>query len=200
MAYLIGQMSSSNIYRLNLGSSNSDEVYVGYYTKYDASSADINPIGSLPKTYIERILIVFGNTLGTLSAIINQKPTAELMPGLVGGNQTDEDEIGLKYREMSELSRLMSSGYGPLDSFMKINNESNNVFKLNDVGYNYEKIRIFNTRYRINRHKAVILPPSVHLLSNSPDDNRYNLRPFLYPTFGSSLENEILREIYNQNK
>lgn len=200
MAYLIGQMSSSNIYRLNLGSSNSDEVYVGYYTKYDASSADINPIGSLPKTYIERILIVFGNKLNTIQDIINQKPTAELMPGLTGGNQTDEEDIGLKYREMSELSRLMSSGYGPLDSFMKINNESNNVFKLNNVGYNYEKIRIFNYRYRLNRHKAVILPPSVHLLSNSPDDNRYNLRPFLYPPFGSSLENEILREIYTEKK
>jgi NAD+ synthase (glutamine-hydrolysing) len=52
----------------------------------------------------------------------------------------------------------------------------------------------------MNRHKAVILPPSVHLLSYSPDDNRYNLRPFLYPPFGASLENEILREIYNKSK
>ena len=28
------------------------EILVGYYTKYDASSGDINPIGSLPKIYV----------------------------------------------------------------------------------------------------------------------------------------------------
>jgi len=191
-AYLIGQMSTTKGYLLNLGSSNSDEVYVGYYTKYDASSADINPIGSLPKIFIQRILIVFGNTLNTLDGIVNQEPTAELMPGLVGGNQTDEDDIGLKYMEMSELSRLMSSGYGPLDSFMKIASEPNNVFNTGTTGSKLAKIYTFNNRYRINRHKAVILPPSVHLLSYSPDDNRYNLRPFLYPKFETSLENQIL--------
>ena len=192
MAYLIGQMSTKSGYLLNLGSSNSDEVYVGYYTKYDASSADINPIGSLPKIYIQRILIVFGNTLGSLRHIINQEPTAELLPGLIGGNQTDEDDIGLKDMEMSELSRLMSSGYGPLDSYMKISTEPNAVFAGTRSPYKLKAIQTFNFRYRMNRHKAVILPPSVHLLSYSPDDNRYNLRPFLYPNFNSSLENEIL--------
>jgi NAD+ synthetase len=195
MAYLIGQMSGKNGYLLNLGSSNSDEVYVGYYTKYDASSADLNPIGSLPKIFIQRILIVFGNKLSSLNGIINQEPTAELLPGLIGGNQTDEDEIGLKYMEMSELSRLMSSGYGPLDSFIKIATEPNTVFGNTDNSYKLNKINTFNYRYRMNRHKAVILPPSVHLLSYSPDDNRYNLRPFLYPSFSNSLEKEILKGI-----
>jgi NAD+ synthetase len=195
VAYLVGQMSGTNGYLLNLGSSNSDEVYIGYYTKYDASSADLNPIGSLPKVYIQRILIVFGNTLDKLYGIINQEPTAELIPGLIGGNQTDEDEIGLKYMEMSELSRLMSSGYGPLDSFMKITTEPNEVFSEGTNASKLEKVINFNNRYRINRHKVVILPPSVHLLSHSPDDNRYNMRPFLYPRFANSLENEILKGI-----
>jgi NAD+ synthetase len=195
VAYLIGQMSITNGYLLNLGSANSDEVYVGYYTKYDASSADLNPIGSLPKIYIQRILIVFGNILDKLYRIINQEPTAELIPGLVGGNQTDEDDIGLKYMEMSELGKLMSSGYGPLDSFMKITTEPNDVFNTGTNASKLEKIYNFNSRYRMNRHKVVVLPPSVHLLSYSPDDNRYNLRPFLYPSFSTSLENEILKGI-----
>jgi NAD+ synthetase len=195
MSYLIGQLSKTNGYLLNLGSANSDEVYVGYYTKYDASSADINPIGSLPKIYIQRILIVFGNTLDKLYGIINQEPTAELLPGLIGGNQTDEDDIGLKYMEMSELSKLMSVGYGPLDTFMKIATEPNDNFNTISSISKLEKIRIFYNRYRMNRHKAVILPPSVHLLSYSPDDNRYNMRPFLYPNFDTSLENEILNGI-----
>ena len=190
--YLIGQMTT-NGYLLNLGSANSDEVYIGYYTKYDASSADLNPIGSLPKIYIQRILIVFGNTLDKLYGIINQEPTAELIPGLVGGNQTDEDDIGLKYMEISELSKLMSSGYGPLDSYMKIATEPNDVFNADSPSSKLAKIHNFNNRYRMNRHKSVTLPPSVHLLSFSPDDNRYNMRPFLYPSFTNSLEHEILK-------
>lgn len=32
----------------------------------------------------------------------------------------------------------------------------------------------------MNRHKTVIISPSVHLSSYDPDDNRHDLRPFLY--------------------
>lgn len=35
--------------------------------------------------------------------------------------------------------------------------------------------------YGINRHKATTLTPSYHAESYSPDDNRFDLRPFLYP-------------------
>ena len=41
---------------LNLGSSNLDEAVVGYYTKYDCSAADINPIASLTKHDIKNVL------------------------------------------------------------------------------------------------------------------------------------------------
>ena len=35
---------------LVLGSANVDEALRGYFTKYDCSSADINPIGGISKT------------------------------------------------------------------------------------------------------------------------------------------------------
>lgn len=35
--------------------------------------------------------------------------------------------------------------------------------------------------YAINRHKMTVLTPSYHAESYSPDDNRFDLRPFLYP-------------------
>ena len=41
---------------LVLASSNSDEAIRGFYTKYDASSADINPIGSFNKTFLKEFL------------------------------------------------------------------------------------------------------------------------------------------------
>jgi NAD+ synthetase len=186
MTYTVSQLKGRAL--LNLGSSNADEVYVGYYSKYDASSADVNPIGSLPKTYIQRILIVFGATLDKIRAIVNSEPTAELTPGLAGIAQTDETDIGLLYKEMSELGRLMSNGYGPLDTCQKLKNDKGEVFHNKDDTYINDKVTLFNYRYRLNRHKAVILPPSVHLLSQTPDDNRYNLRPFLYPPFSNSWQ------------
>ena len=148
----------------------------------------MNPIGSLPKTYIQRILIVFGSKIKSIRAIVNSEPTAELTPGLAGIAQTDESDIGLLYTEMSELGRLMSNGYGPLDTYHKLTSNGGEVFKGKTKEYINDKITLFNYRYRFHRHKAVILPPSVHLLSQTPDDNRYNLRPFLYPPFSNSWQ------------
>ena len=33
------------------------------------------------------------------------------------------------------------------------------------------------------RHKTTVLTPSYHAENYSPDDNRFDLRPFLYPRF-----------------
>ncbi len=42
------------------------------------------------------------------------------------------------------------------------------------------KVRHFFTSYAANRHKQTVLPPAVHAESYSPDDNRFDHRPFLY--------------------
>lgn len=36
---------------------------------------------------------------------------------------------------------------------------------------------------RHRRHKTTVLTPSYHAENYSPDDNRFDLRPFLYPRF-----------------
>jgi NAD+ synthase (glutamine-hydrolysing) len=43
-----------------------------------------------------------------------------------------------------------------------------------------EKVMYFFKFYSINRHKATVLTPSYHAENYSPDDNRFDLRPFLY--------------------
>ena len=35
----------------------------------------------------------------------------------------------------------------------------------------------------INRHKQTTLTPGLHMEQYSPDDHRYDMRPFLYPSF-----------------
>ena len=42
------------------------------------------------------------------------------------------------------------------------------------------KVKRFFYYYAINRHKMCTLTPSYHAEGYSPDDNRYDLRPFLY--------------------
>jgi NAD+ synthase (glutamine-hydrolysing) len=42
------------------------------------------------------------------------------------------------------------------------------------------KVKRFFTYYAINRHKATVLTPAYHAESYSPDDNRFDLRQFLY--------------------
>lgn len=42
---------------LVLGSANVDESLRGYFTKYDCSSADVNPIGGISKTDLRKFLL-----------------------------------------------------------------------------------------------------------------------------------------------
>lgn len=186
---------------LNLGSSNSDEIYVGYYTKYDASAADINPIGSLPKKYINNILKLFAffdfkdmdpfnlkliaeNNLAekVTFRILNQDPTAELVQSSEGINQTDETDIKLTYKRMTQISTLMAQKRGIYECYLKLRDADRAEDAPMPASITSADIKTFFTRYRINRNKATIIPASVHLLSISPDDNRYTLRPVAYPT------------------
>ena len=80
-----------------LGSANVDEALRGYMTKYDCSSADINPIGGISKTDLKSFLAFAKQEfkLSALEDILNARPTAELVP-LSEGNivQDDEEEMG----------------------------------------------------------------------------------------------------------
>lgn len=42
------------------------------------------------------------------------------------------------------------------------------------------KVKRFFFYYSVNRHKMTTLTPSYHAENYSPDDNRFDLRPFLY--------------------
>lgn len=179
-----------NSFILVLGSSNSDEILVGYYTKYDASAADINPIGSLSKYYINKILEYYGaeKKIYPLLYIRTATPTAELIKTVSNVKQTDETDMGITYTQIYELGRLRSMGYGPIDCYKTIMDDPvlKEKFSIDPNNQKIEPDQVlkrFYWRYTVNRNKATIIPPSVHLTPN-PDDNRYDLRPFLYPIFG----------------
>nr|XP_054491493.1 glutamine-dependent NAD(+) synthetase isoform X3 [Agelaius phoeniceus] len=125
---------------LVLGSANVDESLRGYLTKYDCSSADINPIGGISKTDLKSFIqyCIENFQLTALRSIMSAPPTAELEP-LVDGQVAQTDEVA-------------------------------------------SKVKHFFRMYSVNRHKMTTLTPSYHAENYSPDDNRFDLRPFLYNT------------------
>jgi NAD+ synthase (glutamine-hydrolysing) len=164
---------------LVLGSANVDEGLRGYYTKYDCSSADINPIGSISKVDLKRFLIWGSEHLGfkTLMEIGESNATAELQPILEEKKQVSEDDMGMTFKELSYYGILRKMfGCGPVGMFNRLVHEWTDV-PVRSVG---EKVKLFFKFYSINRHKMTTLTPSYHCESYSPDDNRFDLRQFLY--------------------
>lgn len=166
---------------LVLGSGNVDEALRGYMTKYDCSSADVNPIGGISKSDLKMFLKYFRNkySLSAIDEIINATPTAELEPLIDGSiTQSDEADMGMTYDELSVYGKLRIQNYcGPYSMFCKLLMLWSNQYTAEQIA---EKVKHFFRCYAINRHKMTILTPSFHAESYSPDDNRFDHRPFLY--------------------
>ncbi|RPA75542.1 glutamine-dependent NAD(+) synthetase with GAT domain-containing protein [Ascobolus immersus RN42] len=168
---------------LVLGSANVDEANRGYLTKYDCSSADLNPIGSISKTDLKR-LIGWAETkfeMPILNEFLNATPTAELEPITQEYVQSDEIDMGFTYDELSVFGRLRKiDKCGPWSAFTKLLHEWADKMTPREIA---TKTKSFFYYYAINRHKLTVLTPAYHAENYSPDDNRFDLRPFLYPRF-----------------
>jgi NAD+ synthase (glutamine-hydrolysing) len=107
--------------------------------------------------------------------------------------QSDEVDMGMSYNELSVFGRLRKVGRcGPWSMYLKLLSLWGDHLSPREV---YEKTRRFFHYYAINRHKMTVLTPSYHAESYSPDDNRFDLRQFLYPVFSwpyTKMEQDVL--------
>lgn len=111
---------------LVLGSANVDECLRGYLTKYDCSSADINPIGGISKTDLKQFIswasVKF--SLPILHKFLEATPTAELEPITEDYVQSDEIDMGMSYSELSRFGKLRKvENCGPESMFVKLYHE-----------------------------------------------------------------------------
>ncbi|XP_054999963.1 glutamine-dependent NAD(+) synthetase isoform X2 [Sorex araneus] len=183
---------------LVLGSANVDESLLGYLTKYDCSSADINPIGGISKTDLRTFMRFCAERfpLPALHRILAAPATAELEP-LANGqvSQTDEEDMGMTYEELSVFGRLRKvAKAGPYSMFCKLLTLWRDTCSPRQVA---DKVMRFFGKYSANRHKMTTLTPAYHAESYSPDDHRFDLRPFLYrpgwPWQARCIEQQVLR-------
>lgn len=186
LAYLLAQLlpwvRSKPGWLLVLGSGNVDEGLRGYLTKYDCSSADINPIGGISKTDLKGLLQWGAVHLGypALAEILAAPPTAELLPIRAGHTQTDEEDMGMTYEELSIYGRLRKMFHcGPVSMFQNLCHRWHGKWTPAEVA---GKVKAFFYFHSLNRHKMTTLTPSYHAEAYSPDDNRYDQRQFLYNT------------------
>jgi len=189
MAQLLPWVRGRSGFLLVLGSANVDEGLRGYMTKYDCSSADLNPIGAISKGDLKRMLIFLSKEypgFEVLAEIANAPPTAELRPidtatatAEAGHSQTDEEDMGMSYEELGYFGRLRKiSRCGPVSMFKKLVVTWSHLAPSEVAA----KVKRFFYYYSLNRHKMTTITPAYHAEAYSPDDNRFDLRQFLYNT------------------
>lgn len=151
---LIPWKNKKNKFLLILSSANLDEALRGYLTKYDNSSADINPIGSISKSDIIKFLNWNYEVHGIKVAkeILEAKPTAELRP--LDKNKTvlqnDEDDMGMTYAELQTFGKLRKvEKQGPVSMFRRLTT----IWTHLTPDIVSQKVKWFFKSYAINRHK-----------------------------------------------
>ena len=160
------------------------------------SSADINPIGSISKTDLKRFIAWARDhfPLPVLDGFLHATPTAELEPITADYVQSDEADMGLTYAELSQFGILRKvHKLGPYGMWEYLVHQWGPELSPRQV---YDKVRHFFWRFNANRHKMTTLTPAVHFESYSPDDNRHDLRPFVYPIFSwpwKKIEEALIR-------
>lgn len=84
---------ANNLGYMVVGTDNKDEYFTGYFTKYGDGASDLLPLAEIYKSEVYEMARFFNIP----ESIINKAPSADLWE-----NQTDEDEMGVKYSEIEK--------------------------------------------------------------------------------------------------
>lgn len=121
---------------LVIGTSNKTELALGYGTKYGDLGADLEIIGDLLKEEVYKL----SEHVGLPDEFLTKTPSAELYVG-----QTDEEEIGLSYKEMDAVLKHLEKGLSKEEVINK--------------GINPNAVLKIFRLMELNRHKLV--PPYI---------------------------------------
>lgn len=128
MTYLYEYAQINNL--LVIGTGNLSEATCGYFTKWGDGAHDINPLANITK----REVYILAKELEVPESIITAKPSADLWLG-----QTDEEELGITYKQIDNYIINGTSGNTDIDKMIKEKNEKN-MHKLKPIQvFNEEK-------------------------------------------------------------
>lgn len=120
---------------LVMGTSNADELYLGYYTKYGDGASDISPLACLTKNNIFDL----AKLLNLPQIIISRPPSASLYK-----NQTDEQDLGFTYHDLDQF--LLGKKINQKIEQKIVNYHKRNLHKntLINKPKQYQKLKIIN--------------------------------------------------------
>lgn len=133
---------SADFNGLVVGTGNKTEILLGYTTLYGDSACAFNPIGDLYKTQVFQL----ATDIGVPDVIIEKPPSADLWVG-----QTDEEELGLKYKEVDRLLILLIDHHSSPDDCV-------------EAGFDRDYVDQVIERIRRSQFKRVL--PPIAKLSN----------------------------------
>ncbi|SCM20394.1 glutamine-dependent NAD(+) synthetase, putative [Plasmodium chabaudi adami] len=168
------QYNMYNEFLITLATGNLDESILGYFTKYDCSSGDIDIIGNVSKILIKETMCYIANSpifdLQILNKINSYSPSAELKP--LENKQIDENELNLKFVEIKLLTILKNKfSLGPSSMYYYLSQYFWPNMSKSDI---FDKIQIFFTKIYKNIHKLFILPPSLQNESCAINMNNFS--------------------------
>jgi NAD+ synthase len=116
---------------LVVGTGTRSEIEVGYFTKFGDGAADLLPLGDLLKNEVREL----ARRLKIPKKIIDRAPSAGLWKG-----QTDEEEMGLPYKELDQILLAIES-----DNLSGFDEEKVNRVEqlMNKAKHKRQKIPIF---------------------------------------------------------
>jgi NAD+ synthase len=114
------------------GTGNADELYMGYFTKYGDGACDILPIACLTKARVFET----AKLLKLPSSIVERAPSASLYE-----NQTDEDEMGVRYNVIDAFLYGKTIPITPLNVIKKYHEINKHKFGMPPKPDKFEEIK-----------------------------------------------------------
>ena len=169
LSYISGQLLplayQKKGFLIVLASTSLEQNLCGLHTKYGLSSGDLNPIGCIFHQDLKNYLSKSFGHLDSVKALLNVED-----PLLIDKN------FQLTFEEVQTLANLRKvEKYGPLSCFL----ECTRIWEM-DHSVISQKVKLFFLTYSKNRHKATVLTPLMQFDAAGVDDNRFDLRQFLY--------------------
>jgi len=162
-----------------IGNYNVDQSLMGFTTKYDTSSGDVNPLGTLNTSEITRICEWFRTNLKWTEIENVIQNHSEFVPPIYGYEDEDKD-VQLTWQQVEVLNKFRNERLcGPFSMFDNLNEFWPEI----DLDLLHDTVKKFFTIYANNRHKTVIQTPALYMSNHSCDANKYDYRPYLYSGF-----------------
>jgi NAD+ synthase len=118
---------ANHLQYLVVGTSNRDEWYLGYFTKFGDGACDLAPLLQLSKDEVR----IVAQELTISSEIVNQPPSADLWIG-----QTDELELGFTYSFFDQMFLNIFNNQKDLNFKTLPKKDQNRIQKIINLHYN----------------------------------------------------------------